>query len=74
MSFQTAGEPARSEPKDHGTLALVLGIISLFVFGLILGLPAIFLGFRSPSVRGKIGGVLGVIAVIAWAVYLFARR
>jgi uncharacterized membrane protein len=73
MSFQTAGEPARSTAKDHGTLALVLGIISLFVFGLILGLPAIFLGFRSPSVRGKIGGVLGVIAVIGWAVYLFAR-
>ena len=73
MSFQSAGEPARSAPKDHGTLALVLGIISLFVFGLILGLPAIFLGFRSPSVRGKIGGALGVVAVIGWAVYLFSR-
>ena len=74
MTLEPGGGPAAAPAKDRGTLALVLGIISLFIFGLILGLPAIYFGFRSPSVRGKIGGVLGVIAVLGWAYFLFVRR
>jgi uncharacterized membrane protein len=74
MTYEPGERPVAAQPKDRGTLALVLGIISLFVFGLVLGLPAIYLGFRSPSVRGKIGGVLGILGVLGWAWLLFVRR
>jgi len=57
--------------------ALVCGIVSLFVFGLILGIVAIVLGVqarKNPNRRGMAtaGMVLGVIGIIGWAFILFA--
>jgi uncharacterized membrane protein len=74
MTYEPGVPPAAAPEKDRGTLALVLGIISLFIFGLVLGLPAIYFGFKSHQTRGKIGAVLGILGVLGWAWLLFVRR
>jgi hypothetical protein len=73
MTYGDGERPAAAPAKDRGTLALILGIISVFVFGLVFGVPAIILGFRSPSIRGKIGGVLGIVGVVGWALLIYQR-
>jgi len=70
-------QPAAADQKNGKALAsLICGIVSLFVFGLILGIVAIVLGVQArsnPNRRGMAtaGIVFGVIGIIGWAAILF---
>ena len=59
-----------------GTAAMVLGILSLFVAGLILGILALVFGLRDrkemaaagvPTGKAVAGIVLGIIGLVGWA-------
>ena len=77
-------EYASGPPKSssHATVALVIGIVSIFIFGIVLGPIAIFMGLRArkeiDASNGHLTGrgqataaiVLGSAAVIVWAVVL----
>lgn len=74
-----------ARPHPRGTLVLVLGIISLFCFGIILGPIAIVLGTNAlteidanPSAytnRAQVnaGRICGIIAVVLWVLFLILR-
>lgn len=56
--------------SNEGVGALVCGILGLFMCGVILGPIAIYLGSQSESGLAKAGKVLGIIALVGWALYL----
>ncbi len=55
---------------NEGVGALVCGILGLFMCGVVLGPIAIYLGSQSESGMARAGKVLGIIALIGWALYL----
>ncbi len=71
-------------PKTNGkaTASLVLGIVSLFCFGLVTGILAVVLsrsatqeirssgGTQTGEGLAKAGFVLGIIGLVLWAAYL----
>ena len=70
---------------DDGTTVLVLGIVSIFCFGIVLGPIAAIMGRNAvkeidanPSAytnRGQVqaGMILGIIAIVLWVVGLVIR-
>ena len=79
-----ANGAAAGAPKDHprATTSLVLGIVSLFIFGLVLGAVAIYLGSKveqeiatsdgtlTGTDRARWGKNLGIAGMILWTVLL----
>jgi len=77
-----ASGPPRS--SSHAAVALVVGIVSIFMFGIILGPIAIFMGVRArndiDASNGQMTGrgqataaiVLGVAAAVVWAVIVIS--
>jgi uncharacterized Tic20 family protein len=73
-----------SKSSSHATVALVVGIASIFMFGIILGPIAIFMGVRArediDASNGKMRGqgqataaiVLGAAAVVVWAIIVIS--
>jgi hypothetical protein len=66
-----------SKPSGHtgmGTASLVMGILSIFIFGIILGPLALIFGAiawgRDRDSFGLAGLILGLIAVILWVIVL----
>ena len=53
-----------SQDQRNGKIALICGIISLFVLGVILGPIAIIYGGKSTTTQGKVGRILGVIGLV----------
>jgi hypothetical protein len=79
--WQPAHPSMRVDPgQGTGTAALVLGLIGLFVFGVVLGVIAIVLGSVSSGQSKRAGFprrgtatagvVLGIIDVVGWALLL----
>lgn len=83
QSFENAPQPARSHPQ--GTLILVLGIASLFICGIILGVVAFVMGNKAikeidqnPSAytnrgivnAGRICGAIGAILSVVFFLVL----
>jgi hypothetical protein len=75
----TAGTTTRTSGK--AIASLVLGIVSLFFFGMIAGLLAIVLGYQArkemdadPSLGGRglatAGMTLGIIGVVLWVIII----
>lgn len=75
----TTTTPTRTSGK--AIASLVLGIISLFLFGVIAGVLAIIFGVQArnqteadPTVGGRglatAGMILGIIGVVLWAIIL----
>jgi hypothetical protein len=66
----------RSESNTFGIIAIICGIIGFFIFGLILGIVAVILGYygrqrdANPT-WGLVGLILGIIAIAGWAVAFF---
>ena len=82
MNEQTPA-PGQSLPDAPGaTVALVLGIIGLFLAGMILGIIALVMGIKAKKAitenPGMYGGsgkatagiVLGIIAIVGWGIGL----
>jgi hypothetical protein len=81
---RAANGAAAGAPTDHprATTALVLGIASLFIFGLVLGAVAIYLGSKAEweiaaaggsltgADRARWGKNLGIAGIILWAILL----
>ena len=79
-------EPLEGPQKSHShaTAALLVGILGLFVFGIVLGPLAIYLGVRSrrdiEASHGQLTGsgkataaiVLGAIATAVWVIFVIA--
>ncbi len=71
-----------SKSSSHATVALVVGIVSIFIFGIVLGAIAIFMGLRArkeiDDSNGSLTGrgqataaiFLGAAAVVVWSVVL----
>lgn len=80
QSPTTSAVPSAAKLQSDSTLVLVLGIVSLFFGGVILGIPAWVWGNSlikqaedarlSPDVVGnaKIGKILGIISTLAWII------
>lgn len=76
---------AYAQPHPRGTTVLVLGILSIFCFGIVLGPIAAILGKNAldeidanPQAytnRGQVlaGMILGIIAIVLWVVGLIIR-
>ena len=79
--WQQRSMPVPNEGK--ATLSMVMGILSLFCFGALTGLPAVVLGFMSRrdiarsggalggggmAVAGIVSGILGSLATFVWVV------
>jgi len=74
--------PLSKQTSGKAVASMVLGIIGLFVFGIVLGLIAICLSIgatndikkRPDEVDGKClaiaGRVLGIIDVVGWAIFV----
>ena len=85
-AYRPEDDPSAGPPHVHSqaTVALVLAIIGIFVFGIILGPIAIYMGSRARGdidySQGHLTGrgrataaiVLGVIEVVLWAVAVAA--
>lgn len=75
-----AGGPPKS--SSHATVALVVGIVALFLFGIILGPIAIIMGLRARTEIDESGGrvtgrgqataavFIGMLACVVWVVLL----
>jgi len=61
---------------EYGLWSLILGLVGLFLFGIVLGPIAIYLGYKgrkSPGeedTKGTIGIVLGIITTITYLIFL----
>jgi hypothetical protein len=74
--------PARPPNHSRATTVLVLGIVSLFIFGVVLGVLAIYLGSKAEreiaASGGTLGGAdrarwgknLGIAGIVLWAILL----
>lgn len=74
-----------AQPHPRGTTVLVLGIVSLFCFGIVLGPIAAVMGKNAlaeidanPSAYTNrtqvlVGMVLGIIAAVLWVIGLIVR-
>ena len=74
-----------AQPHPRGTLILVLGIISIFCFGIILGPIAAVMGKNAlteidanPGAytnRGlvQVGMILGIVAIVLWVIGLIVQ-
>lgn len=53
--------------------SLVMGILSLFFFGLIFGILAICFGYKEKDTdtKAKTGFILGIIGIVGWAIIFF---
>jgi hypothetical protein len=78
-----ADETAAGPPKSStATTALILGIVSLFIFGIVLGAVAIYLGSKAEREIAESGGTmtgadrarwgrnLGIAGIVLWAILL----
>jgi Domain of unknown function (DUF4190) len=81
MTEPAATTSATTRTSGKAIASLVLGIVSLFLFGVIAGVLAIVLGVqarkeieRDPTVGGRglaaAGMVLGIIGVVLWAIII----
>jgi hypothetical protein len=76
-----ATAPTTTRTSGRAIASLVLGIVSLFLFGVIAGVLAIVFGVqarketqRDPTVGGRglatAGMILGIIGVVLWAIII----
>ncbi|MGD9483414.1 DUF4190 domain-containing protein [Streptomyces sp. TRM70308] len=69
-----AGTTSRSTGNGMAIASLVVGVISLFVFSIVLGPIAVILGVvahqRAASGMAKAGIVLGVIATVLAIIFI----
>lgn len=61
----------QAEPTSNA--ALILGVISLFFAGIILGIVAIVLSFRPEAKNATAARVLGIIGLIGGIIYIVLR-
>jgi Domain of unknown function (DUF4190) len=81
MTEPAVTTPTTTRTSGKAIASLVLGIVSLFLFGVIAGVLAIVFGVqarketqRDPTVGGRglatAGMILGIIGVVLWAIII----
>ena len=80
--------PAKTGTDGTAIASFVLGLVSLFILGIILGIIAVVLGTNAKkkiaasggmvggqglATAGQILGVIGIVASVLWILYIFGR-
>ncbi len=75
-SYQPIFPDTLQEANKHANYSIICGIIGLLLFGIILGVAALFYGKKARDAdpsnnKATLGIILGVIDIIAWAYMMF---
>lgn len=65
-----ASQGAQGKVEPTKSSALVYGILSLFIFGFILGIVAIVLSRKEDQKHRTAAMVLGIIGIVGWVIFM----
>lgn len=66
----TSNSVSKPASSSNGIAALIFGILSLFMGGLLFSILAIYFGSKDDDTMSKVGKVLGIISLVLYAIVI----